>query len=144
MHVNNYWYYSLISIITWQIKEANFWGNQFVMSGSDCGHIFIWDRYTARLAMLLEADRHVVNCLQPHPFDPSNDLLGFWSFLCNMLSNSFKYEILNYEKVKNVFTCITEFIYTKHSFRKMFLCYSIACVHSANNHYCNTSYSTGL
>lgn len=41
------------------------------MSGSDCGHIFIWDRYTAKLAMLLEADRHVVNCLQPHPIDPS-------------------------------------------------------------------------
>lgn len=52
------------------IKEANFWGDQFVMSGSDCGHIFIWDRYTAKLAMLLEADRHVVNCLQPHPIDP--------------------------------------------------------------------------
>ncbi|XP_061176585.1 DDB1- and CUL4-associated factor 6-like [Saccostrea echinata] len=52
------------------IKEANFWGDQFVMSGSDCGHIFIWDRYTAKLAMLLEADRHVVNCLQPHPYDP--------------------------------------------------------------------------
>lgn len=42
-----------------------------MMSGSDCGHIFIWDRYTAKLAMLLEADRHVVNCLQPHPIDPS-------------------------------------------------------------------------
>ncbi|XP_062611161.1 DDB1- and CUL4-associated factor 6-like [Saccostrea cucullata] len=52
------------------IKEANFWGDQFVMSGSDCGHIFIWDRYTAKLTMLLEADRHVVNCLQPHPYDP--------------------------------------------------------------------------
>ncbi|XP_069129102.1 DDB1- and CUL4-associated factor 6-like isoform X2 [Argopecten irradians] len=52
------------------IKEANFWGSQFVMSGSDCGHIFIWDRYTSKLVMLLEGDRHVVNCLQPHPFDP--------------------------------------------------------------------------
>lgn len=41
------------------------------MSGSDCGHIFIWDRHTAEHLMLLEADNHVVNCLQPHPFDPS-------------------------------------------------------------------------
>ncbi|KAG8036412.1 hypothetical protein G9C98_003734 [Cotesia typhae] len=52
------------------IKEANFWGNDFVMSGSDCGHVFIWDRETAKLRMLLEADQHVVNCLQPHPYLP--------------------------------------------------------------------------
>ncbi|XP_043732156.1 DDB1- and CUL4-associated factor 6 isoform X13 [Cervus elaphus] len=52
------------------IKEASFWGANFVMSGSDCGHIFIWDRHTAEHLMLLEADNHVVNCLQPHPFDP--------------------------------------------------------------------------
>ncbi|MBN3314482.1 DCAF6 factor, partial [Atractosteus spatula] len=52
------------------IKESSFWGSNFVMSGSDCGHIFIWDRHTAEHLMLLEADNHVVNCLQPHPFDP--------------------------------------------------------------------------
>ncbi|PKU39064.1 hypothetical protein llap_10631 [Limosa lapponica baueri] len=56
--------------LTAKIKEANFWGSNFVMSGSDCGHIFIWDRHTAEHLMLLEADNHVVNCLQPHPFDP--------------------------------------------------------------------------
>ncbi|XP_069569692.1 DDB1- and CUL4-associated factor 6 isoform X6 [Brachyistius frenatus] len=52
------------------IKESCFWGSNFVMSGSDCGHIFIWDRHTAEHLMLLEADNHVVNCLQPHPYDP--------------------------------------------------------------------------
>lgn len=52
------------------IKEANFWGDDYVMSGSDCGHVFVWDRETAKLCMLLEADQHVVNCLQPHPFLP--------------------------------------------------------------------------
>ncbi|XP_041439089.1 DDB1 and CUL4 associated factor 6 S homeolog isoform X2 [Xenopus laevis] len=52
------------------IKEAAFWGKNFVMSGSDCGHIFIWDRHTSNHLMLLEADNHVVNCLQPHPYDP--------------------------------------------------------------------------
>ncbi|CAK9820866.1 DDB1- and CUL4-associated factor 6 [Anthophora plagiata] len=52
------------------IKEANFWGNDFVMSGSDCGHVFVWEKDTARLCMLLEADQHVVNCLQPHPYLP--------------------------------------------------------------------------
>lgn len=52
------------------IKEANFWGDEFVMSGSDCGHVFVWERDTAKLCMLLEADQHVVNCLQPHPYLP--------------------------------------------------------------------------
>ncbi|KAG8562814.1 hypothetical protein GDO81_015825, partial [Engystomops pustulosus] len=52
------------------IKESSFWGKNFVISGSDCGHIFIWDRHTTEILMLLEADNHVVNCLQPHPYDP--------------------------------------------------------------------------
>lgn len=52
------------------IKEATFWGNNYVMSGSDCGHVFTWDRKTGRLVMLMEADQHVVNCLQPHPTLP--------------------------------------------------------------------------
>lgn len=52
------------------IKEATFWGTDYVMSGSDCGHVFVWDRTTAKLVMLLQADQHVVNCLQPHPTEP--------------------------------------------------------------------------
>ena len=52
------------------IKEATWWGNNYILSGSDCGHIFGWERATGRLILLLEADRHVVNCVQPHPLDP--------------------------------------------------------------------------
>ncbi|XP_022915906.1 DDB1- and CUL4-associated factor 6-like isoform X2 [Onthophagus taurus] len=52
------------------IKEATFWGNDYVMSGSDCGHVFVWNRHNAELQMLLQADQHVVNCLQPHPSLP--------------------------------------------------------------------------
>nr|XP_023015417.1 DDB1- and CUL4-associated factor 6-like [Leptinotarsa decemlineata] len=52
------------------IKEAAFWGDDYVMSGSDCGHVFIWNRETAAVKMLLQADKHVVNCLQPHPTLP--------------------------------------------------------------------------
>lgn len=52
------------------IKEATWWGNNYVLSGSDCGHIFGWHRETGRLILLLEADRHVVNCIQPHPHEP--------------------------------------------------------------------------
>lgn len=52
------------------IKEATFWGKEYVMSGSDCGHVFTWNRKTGELVMLMEADQHVVNCLQPHPYLP--------------------------------------------------------------------------
>ncbi|KAI5733482.1 hypothetical protein M8J76_012432 [Diaphorina citri] len=52
------------------IKQARFWGDGYVMSGSDCGHVFIWDRYSGKLAMCLEADKHVVNCVLPHPTLP--------------------------------------------------------------------------
>ena len=52
------------------IKEATWWGSNYILSGSDCGHIFGWDRQTGKLVLLLEADRHVVNCIQPHPFEP--------------------------------------------------------------------------
>ena len=55
---------------SFQIKEANFWGDHYVISGSDCGRIFIWDLHTSELVALLPGDRHVVNCVQPHPFDP--------------------------------------------------------------------------
>ena len=51
------------------IKEATWWGNNYILSGSDCGHIFGWERHTGKLTLLLEADRHVVNCIQPHPYD---------------------------------------------------------------------------
>ncbi|XP_062510648.1 DDB1- and CUL4-associated factor 6-like isoform X2 [Corticium candelabrum] len=52
------------------IKEVNFWGHNYVMSGSDCGRIFFWHKQTGRLVNLLLGDRHVVNCLQPHPYHP--------------------------------------------------------------------------
>lgn len=52
------------------IKEATFWGDDYVISGSDCGHVFMWERESAKLRMLLEADHHVVNCVQPHPHLP--------------------------------------------------------------------------
>nr|XP_021523774.1 DDB1- and CUL4-associated factor 6 [Aotus nancymaae] len=58
------------------IKEANFWGANFVMSGSDCGHIFIWDRHTAEHLMLLTCDAFILlrliiqcNAAAANPFD---------------------------------------------------------------------------
>ena len=55
------------------------------MSGSDCGsvnsfpstrtsfivfrNIFIWNKHTAKVVRVIEADGHVVNCVQPHPLN---------------------------------------------------------------------------
>jgi len=52
------------------IKEASFWGNDHVMSGSDCGHIFVWNKHSGKLVNVLQGDRHVVNCIRPHPTLP--------------------------------------------------------------------------
>ena len=53
-----------------KIKECNFWGNDYVMSGSDCGHIFFWDKHTGKIVNIIEADKHVVNCVQENPLYP--------------------------------------------------------------------------
>ncbi|KAI9096505.1 WD40-repeat-containing domain protein [Phlyctochytrium arcticum] len=54
------------------IKEANFFGGQseFIMSGSDDGKIFVWDKESSEICCLLKGDRDVVNCVQPHPYLP--------------------------------------------------------------------------
>ena len=52
------------------INEATFWGRNHVMSGSDCGHVFIWNRWTGKVVQVLQADKRVVNRVRPHPFEP--------------------------------------------------------------------------
>uniref|UniRef100_A0AAQ6IH22 DDB1 and CUL4 associated factor 8 n=1 Tax=Anabas testudineus TaxID=64144 RepID=A0AAQ6IH22_ANATE len=55
------------------VKGVNFYGpcSEFVVSGSDCGHIYLWDKYSARVVQFMEGDRGgVVNCLEPHPHLP--------------------------------------------------------------------------
>lgn len=49
------------------IKKAIFWGDDFIMSGSDCGRIMVWEKDTAKLVMGFPADERVVNCLAPNP-----------------------------------------------------------------------------
>ena len=44
------------------IKEASWWGTEFLVSGSDCGHIFIWDKNTSETVLVLEADKVYMNC----------------------------------------------------------------------------------
>lgn len=49
------------------IKEAVFWGNDYIMSGSDCGRVFVWEKNTAKIVTAFPADERVVNCLAPNP-----------------------------------------------------------------------------
>ena len=48
------------------VKDVNFFGlnDEYVVSGSDSGHVFIWDRKTAKLVNILEGDGEVVNVVQ--------------------------------------------------------------------------------
>jgi len=54
------------------VKSVNFYGSnsEYVMSGSDDGKIFIWDKETTEVLNILEGHENVVNCIVYHPFDP--------------------------------------------------------------------------
>ncbi|KAF1948333.1 WD40 repeat-like protein [Byssothecium circinans] len=54
------------------VKDVNYFGQQdeYVVSGSDCGHVFIWDRKTGDLVNILEGDGEIVNVVQGHPYEP--------------------------------------------------------------------------
>ena len=51
------------------VKDANFFGlqDEYVVSGSDGGHLFIWDKKTSQLVNILEGDNEVVNVVQGKP-----------------------------------------------------------------------------
>jgi len=48
------------------IKEVDFYGlqDEYVVSGSDSGYVFMWDRKTAELVNILKGDSEVVNVVQ--------------------------------------------------------------------------------
>ncbi|XP_016996443.2 DDB1- and CUL4-associated factor 8 isoform X2 [Drosophila takahashii] len=55
------------------IKGVNFFGprSEYIVSGSDCGNIFFWDRNTEAIINFMKGDHAgVVNCLEPHPWMP--------------------------------------------------------------------------
>ncbi|XAR59868.1 hypothetical protein NMG60_11015862 [Bertholletia excelsa] len=51
------------------VKGVSFFGPkcEYVVSGSDCGRIFIWRKKNGDLLRVMEADKHVVNCIESHP-----------------------------------------------------------------------------
>ncbi|KAF3180576.1 hypothetical protein EYR41_001238 [Orbilia oligospora] len=54
------------------VKDVNFYGlqDEYVVSGSDCGHVFIWDKETTEPVQILHGDSSVVNVVQGHPTEP--------------------------------------------------------------------------
>jgi nuclear receptor interaction protein len=53
------------------VKDVNYFGpnDEYVVSGSDDGNFFIWDRRTSELINVLEGDGEVVNVIQGHPYE---------------------------------------------------------------------------
>ncbi|KAL6873571.1 hypothetical protein ACP4OV_013653 [Aristida adscensionis] len=51
------------------IKGVSFLGPNcdYVTSGSDCGHIFIWRKKDAELIRVMKGDKRIVNCVEQHP-----------------------------------------------------------------------------
>uniref|UniRef100_A0A336LQG4 CSON011083 protein n=1 Tax=Culicoides sonorensis TaxID=179676 RepID=A0A336LQG4_CULSO len=55
------------------IKGVNFFGSgsEFIVSGSDCGNIFFWDKKTTKIVQWMRGDENgAVNVLEPHPAFP--------------------------------------------------------------------------
>ncbi|XP_058802329.1 DDB1- and CUL4-associated factor 8-like isoform X2 [Phymastichus coffea] len=55
------------------VKGVNFFGpnSEYVLSGSDCGNIFIWDKKTEAIVQWMAGDEQgIVNALEPHPHIP--------------------------------------------------------------------------
>ncbi|XP_044959460.1 DDB1- and CUL4-associated factor 8-like isoform X2 [Hordeum vulgare subsp. vulgare] len=51
------------------IKGVNFLGPNcdYVASGSDCGHVFIWRKKDGVLMRAMKGDKRIVNCVEQHP-----------------------------------------------------------------------------
>lgn len=55
------------------VKGVNYMGlrSEYVVSGSDCGYIYLWDKESEHIIHSMHGDEEgVVNCLEPHPSCP--------------------------------------------------------------------------
>ncbi|XP_057954158.1 uncharacterized protein LOC131148477 isoform X2 [Malania oleifera] len=54
------------------VKGVSFFGpnDEYVLSGSDCGHIFMWKKKGAKLVHVMVGDQYIANHIEPHPFMP--------------------------------------------------------------------------
>ncbi|KAK2566684.1 DDB1- and CUL4-associated factor 8 [Acropora cervicornis] len=62
------------------VMDVNFFGPQseYIVSASDCGHIFLWDKQTEEVVQFLQGDNIRMDiCLEPHPHAPVLATSGF-------------------------------------------------------------------
>ncbi|KAM7314262.1 DDB1 and CUL4-associated factor 8 isoform X2 [Ixodes scapularis] len=55
------------------VKGVNYFGlrSEYVISGSDCGYVYLWDKESGHIIHYMHGDEEgVVNCLEPHPSCP--------------------------------------------------------------------------
>lgn len=52
------------------IKNASLLGESIVVTGSDTGHVFFYDKFNHEVVNILRADEHIVNIVEPHPLQP--------------------------------------------------------------------------
>ncbi|KAG8063850.1 hypothetical protein GUJ93_ZPchr0003g17578 [Zizania palustris] len=54
------------------VKGVIFFGpnDEYVLSGSDCGNVFVWRKKGSELMRIMHGDKGVVNCIEPHPNFP--------------------------------------------------------------------------
>ena len=54
------------------VKGVSFFGpnDEYVASGSDCGHVFLWKKKDGELVRMMVGDKSIVNCIEPHPHVP--------------------------------------------------------------------------
>lgn len=81
------------------IKGVNFFGpkSEYIVSGSDCGNIYFWDKNTESIVQCMLADDNgVVNCLEPHPQLPMLCTSGLdWDIKVWVPSHEHEPEMLN-------------------------------------------------
>lgn len=60
------------------VKDVNFFGaeDEYIMSGSDDGLLFIWNKETGKIVTVLQGDANVVNVMEGHPHDGSLAVSG--------------------------------------------------------------------
>ncbi|KAJ4753949.1 DDB1-and CUL4-associated factor 8 [Rhynchospora pubera] len=61
------------------VKGPSFFGlrDEYVVSGSDCGHVYIWRKKGGELICMMHGDKYIVNCIEPHPYFPFLATSGF-------------------------------------------------------------------
>lgn len=73
-HVKSYYGHCNVE----SIKNVNFYGqnDEYVMSGSDDGRFFIWDKLNASILAIIHGDSEAVNVIEGHPRCPTLAVSG--------------------------------------------------------------------